>query len=194
MLKENIKRYNASTLFLIRPIMRKSLSDLDEYNLINSYLKDKNREDLDEDLLFVLFKPKDFDFFSFFTAKEELNENFIEDYDYEGGYTVLVYKIPISLKRDFEKFKEGKYSEFSNYTKNLYKKAVQVGVLSEKSSFQWQVFKKDPELHKELEEYVGEKLDEGIELFPVPNLERETLDIQKINENGKSVAESSQKA
>jgi len=173
---------NTSTLFLLQPITRMEREFLNEYQLINSYLKDVSREDLEDDLLFVLFKPNDFDYFELLIHTQSTeNEDFVEDYDHGDGYVVLVYKIPEWMKNDFEKFKKGKYSEFSDKTKGFFKKVKKIpGRLHTTTSIQWDVFNKSEKLRKDLEEFIGEPLDKNAELFSIPNMEKETLDIEKI--------------
>src|SRR5687768_5394776 len=119
-------KYNCSTLFMLKPTIGINWKILeDEFGMINSYLKDKTREDLEGNLLFVLFKPVDFDYFELFLEEQqERAENFIEDYDYAGGYVVMVYRIPEILKEDFELFKKGKYSKLSKLLKNCYEREV----------------------------------------------------------------------
>lgn len=181
MIEYVVKNTNASTLFLLTPISGQEVELLREYQLIDSYLKDVDREDLNGNYLFVLFKPEDMEFFELFLYTESTNnENFIEDYDYAGGYIVLVYKIPEWLKDDFEKFKKGQYSKFSAKVKSLFKKVQKSkGNIKTVTTIQWDVFSKNPELRKDLEKFVGESIPDDIELYGIPDMERETLNISK---------------
>ncbi len=185
---KHLLKGNASKFFLLIPVMGGKIDwgEMEENNFINSYLKDKNREDIEEDVLFVLFKPPDFDNFELFLQKQQENPDFIEDYDYEGGYVVLVYRINNALKADFNKFKQGKYSEFSDITKRMFKRMIpEEGVIfGEKlvMSFQWKVFNKSPVLKRELEELFEIPLDANAEIWSIPNEEKETLNIDLIKE------------
>ncbi len=181
MIEQIIKNNNASTLFMLTPVSGHEKDTLLEYQLINSYLKDVNRDDLGDNLLFVLFKPDDMEFFELFLYTESANnENYVEDYDYAGGYIVLVYKVPDWLKEDFERFKRGEYSKFSMKTKNLFSKTISMRTgLKTVTTIQWDVFSKSEELRKDLEAYVGQPISKDTELYSAPNTDRETLDITK---------------
>lgn len=186
-------KINASTLFILKPVVGVNWGVLgEEFGLINSYLQDKAREDLTGELLFVLFKPVDFDYFEMFLEEQSKSEHFLEDYDYAGGYVVMVYKIPKWLESDFKLFKEGKYSKFSDLLKNCYDKEVKA-FLQPIPTFQWDVFNKSDRLRKELEEYIGNYIDKSSEIWGLPDVEKkEVLDIQQfIKPNGvKSLQES----
>lgn len=185
MIEHIVKANNASTLFLLTPVTRQEKELLNEYQLINSYLRDKDREDLVGDLLFVLFKPTDLEYFELFTyTQAHENEDFLEDYDYAGGYVVIVYRIPQWLKEDFEKFKRGEYSKFSDKAKGFFRKMKKAkGRIESTQSIQWDVFNKETTLRKDIEKYVGEPIDPTQELWPVPNMEKETLNILKFRKN-----------
>jgi len=173
-------KYNCSTLFILKPVIGVNWGILgEEFGLINSYLRDRAREDLTGELLFVLFKPIDFDYFEMFLEEQSESEHFLEDYDYAGGYVVMVYKIPEWLKPDFELFKQGKYSKFSNLLKNCYDKEVKA-FLKPIPTFQWEVFNKSKSLREELEEYIGSAIDKNSEIWELPDQEKkEVLDIQQ---------------
>lgn len=177
-------RYNCSTLFILKPVVGVNWGILkSDFGLINSYLKDKAREDLNGDMLFVLFKPTDFDYFEMFLEEQsEKNLSFVEDYDYTGGYIVIVYKIPEILKPDFELFKKGQYSRFSSLIKECYDKQV-VAFLQPHPTFQWGVFEKAKWLKKELEEFLETQIERGSELWNLPDIEgKEVLTLEKLEE------------
>ena len=49
-------RYNCSCLFILKPVVGVNWGVLaEDFGMINSYLRDKSREDLEGELLFVLF-------------------------------------------------------------------------------------------------------------------------------------------
>lgn len=174
-------KYNCSTIFMIKPIIGVNFGVLkDEFGMINSYLKDKSREDVQGDYLFILFKPIDFDNFeSFLETQQEKNLDYIEDYDYTNGYVVILYKIPDVLKDDFELFKQGKYSKLSKLIKSCYDKEVKA-FLKPLPGFQYEVFIKARRLKEELEEYLGSHFEDGMELWMLPDMEKECLDPIKL--------------
>lgn len=184
-------KVNCSTLFMLKPVVGVSNMVLqDEFGMINSYLQDKSREDLNGDYLFVLFKPIDFDYFELFLEEQaERNKDFVEDYDYAGGYVVIVYKIPEILKDDFELFKKGKYSKLSTIVKECYEKEIKF-FLEVIPGFQHEVFSKANRLKEELEEKFGMYFTKDMELWQLPDITgKEVLDIQsfiKPKGNGKT--------
>lgn len=183
MLREVIEKFNASSLFLLRPLAGEERGALEEYNFINTYMRDVNKEEYGDGFLFALFKPVDFDFFELFLHGQQTeNENFVEDYDYDGGYVVIVYSVPDRLRADYERFKKGEYSKFSMFTKSLFRKMKLKNAIQKIPGFEWQVFNKSEVLRKELEQYVGEQIDDDAELYPIPNEQKETLDIDKIRQ------------
>lgn len=189
MIEHVVKSTNASTLFLLTPVSGQEVELLREYQLIDSYLRDSDREDLTGNLLFVLFRPDDMEFFELFLYTESSqNVNFMEDYNYAGGYIVLVYKIPDKMKDDFEKFKLGQYSKFSKETKSLFKKSTGVRKGFEPlTTLQWDVFSKSSALRKDLEKFVGETLPDDIELYGIPDIEKETLTISKFKHHVETI-------
>lgn len=174
-------KYNCSALFILKPVVGINYGTLKEnYGFINSYLRDKAREDLTGNLLFVLFRPQDFEYFEMFISEQSLdNDNYLEDYDYSNGYVVMVYRIPEKFKEDFEKFKEGKYSKLSSLIKNCYEKEIKTFLIPEES-FQWSVFNKSSKLRKTLEEFLDCQFTKDMELWQLPDIEnKEVLDIEK---------------
>jgi len=181
---ESLLKYNASSLFLVKPVVGEGLGTLEsDYQFISSYLKDEEREDLNGDFLFLLFKPIDFEHFESFVFKQKNNTNFFEDYDYEGGYVVLVYTYPDFMIRDLKKFKEGKFSEFTSYTKGLFNKFYKPSIIGKQQKTpHWLIFDKDKILRKELSELLDVEIGKEEELFKKPGKE-EILNIGKIREN-----------
>ena len=78
-------------------------------NFINAYIKDENLDHNYKDAVYLLFKPDNIDKFrEFLEVEQERTKDFIEDYDYEDGYVVLVYKLNAKFKKDFAIIKKGK--------------------------------------------------------------------------------------
>lgn len=184
-------KYNASTLFMLKPVVGVDWGILSEdFGLINSYLQDKAREDLTGDMLFVLFKPIDFDYFELFLEQQSALEHFIEDYDYTDGYVVLAYRIPEKLKDDFELFKKGMYSKLSKIIKECYDREIRA-FLKPIPTFQWEVFNKSKAFRKELEEFLDTVFTKDMELWQKPDLEgKEILDIQQFIKPNRNERES----
>lgn len=151
---------------------------------INAFIKDLERDVQYEDVVYVLFKPEKVDAFRLFLDSEyERTENIIEDYDYEGGFVVLVYKLNPNFKEDFALIKQGKYSKTSDDFKNLFTKAVKITVSGwhrDEVSLQWRIFRKATDLREYWEEKLGVDFDEEQEVWGEYNEEYETLQIDKI--------------
>ncbi len=196
------KRWNTSAIFLVKLVMGETLDKLGDndisegYRLVNTYLKDRNREDFKTDTLLLLFKPDNWAEFDMFLEKQESHKNFIEEYDYDKGYVVLAYKIPLILKKDFLKFKDGKYSEFSKGSKQEFNRMIPSGIFGggKVKSLQWEIFEKEQDLKEQLENDLDVQLPEGSEVWSVPNLQNEILNIDLIyeqsNKNSPTKAES----
>lgn len=190
------KRWNASAIFLVKLVMGETLdrlgdNDINEgFKLVNTYLHDKQREDFTTDTLLLLFRPENWAEFETFLEKQEQHKNFIEEYDYDKGYVVLAYKIPLSLKKDFIKFKQGRYSEFSKASKQEFKRLIPSGIFGGRAvkSLQWEVFDREQDLKEQLEDDLDVQLPIDSEVWSVPSILRETLIIEDIYEqsNNKS--------
>lgn len=182
---------NCTTIFMVPPfgVGRDRLT----YNgFIGAYLGDVNKPDLKYKMgIYFLFKPEDMSSFEDFLyeEREERGMQIVEDYDYEGGYVVLIYLLEDRYSEDYEKFLKGEYSKFSNRFKNTFPKTLIAvgddGYERPEISTQYRVFNKDASL----KEYLEEKFDVDIgdmELWSKPNLEEksdEYLDIIKIKGN-----------
>lgn len=154
------------------------------HGFVNAYIKDLERDVQYEDVIYVLFKPENMDNFRVFLESEyDRTENIIEDYDYDGGFVVLVYKLNPELKEDFELVKQGKYSKTSDNFKHQFKKAVKItlkGKSRDEISLQWQIFKKATHLREYWEEKLGVDFDEEQEVWGEFSEENETLQLEKI--------------
>lgn len=176
-LEENFSawnEWNCSTLFLLKPVTGKGIADMCNYGLINSYLKDVEK-DYEDDVLFVLFKPRDWDVFRVLL---DGSEGIIEEYDYAGGYVVVVFGIPKEMKIDFDLLQQGKYSLVSEEFKKKHDFYVRIRGKNE-STLQYMVFYRDEKFLREFEEFLDVKFDEGQELWNIPGPE-EVLNINEI--------------
>jgi hypothetical protein len=135
--------------------------------------------------VYLLFQPKDLDKFRQFLEDEyERTKNIIDEYDYEGGYVVVVYKLNPKFKSDFLLIKEGLYSQTSHEFQALFPKIVKIqkdGFKRDEISLQYRVFNKTADLVKYWEDKLGVEFDEDQEIWHGFVLEDEILDIDKIN-------------
>jgi hypothetical protein len=163
---------------------------LDENNCINAFCSDSKRDVQYENAVYLLFKPLDLDKFKNFLDEErERTKMLIDDYDYKGGYIVLVYQLDKKWEKDFNLIKQGKYSKTSDDFQQIFpkvKKIVVEGKHADQISLQWRIFKKTEDMRDfwENDEKWGSgvRFTENMEVWPMWNWEKEILNIDKINE------------
>lgn len=180
----NLKTNN-TTLFLVPPIGISRLK-LKENGFIGAYLGDVGKPEIKYDRgVFMLFRPPNMAMFEEFMEEEKIRTPWlVEDYDYAGGYVVVIYALEEEFADDYQKFLEGRYSKFSASFKNRFTKTVRLrdnmGRGKEESSWQWRIFKKDPEIKKHWEEELNVTFTDDMEVWSKPTLEEEILNIHKI--------------
>lgn len=172
-------KLNCSAIFLLSPL-RLSYNEVKKVGFVNSYLKLTEERDVScDNPLYLLFKKPINDggkFSDFLIGQYAKNDNLIEEIDCEN-YTILIYCIPEEFNGDFELFLSGKYSKFSRKFKSKFDKYVKD---SDELSFHYKVMSKSPEWKKEVEEFFNTPFDSGDELWSKPNVENETLNLNKI--------------
>jgi hypothetical protein len=184
-MSSNFSNKTCTSLFLV-PLLGIDKEALDEFGFVMGYLDDVNHEIHYEESIYLLFKPKNLEEFNLFVRNETQNpaRSLVDDYDYEGGYAVLVYRIPQRFLQDYQLFLEGKYSKFSESAKRMFPAEViivsQDGSRRRVSSFAYRIFDKEDSMKRWVEEIIGEELDKNAEYWTIPDLDREILDIDKI--------------
>jgi hypothetical protein len=186
---DELFKLNCSTIFLLYPLglCRK---DLEETGFINCYLRDPVRPELEEmDTVLLLFNVKNSkERFRYFVEKEKTRTKlFIDEYDHDKNYVVLVYEFPTELKEDLEKFKRGQYSQFSKKFKEFYPETIRVEIpikgrkqSTTQPSIQYMIVHKDQQWRDILEDPtrgLGVLLDDGQELWSVMDWSDETISI-----------------
>lgn len=177
-----------TSLFLL-PGIGLNISDIKEYGFVNAYISDKNREHY-PNCVYVLFKPNDPTIFTLYFISTEYKRThlLIDDYDYARGYIVLVYQFPEEYEQEYRSFLKGKYSQFRRKYKDLFPQEIhsedEVGPFTQPSFFH-HVFNKTRMLEEYWVKRIGEKPDKEGEYWSIPDLDDETLDINKLYENDK---------
>lgn len=181
------------TSIFIMPTLGINREDLYKNKFLNAYLGDIDKEEYhEENVVFLLFKPKDLKVFKEFLDYEYENSSIIDDYDYEPGYVVLVYNLNPNLESDFSLILQGKYSKVSDEYKELF--PVRVINYSKKGNptieaIQPLIFNKDIRLLKFWERDLNDENDvirrNNLEIWPGFDQKKEILDIEKIKEDGK---------
>lgn len=174
-----------TTLFMVKPIGI-GIEKLEKVGFINGFVRDVSHDSVYEDCVYLLFKPHDMDLFrDFIDSEYERTDNIVEDYDYEGGYVVVVYKLDPDFKKDHELIKQGLYSKTSKDFQNLFPKVVKIvknGKHRDEISLQYRIFNRTQDLINFWEDKLGIKFSSDQEAWEGFHEERETLNINNIKE------------
>lgn len=167
------------------PTLKISREGLHNNGFINAFIDDKNKEYPFEDAIYLLFKPQDINLFrEFLDGEYERTKKIIDDYDYDGGYVVIVYKLDKEYEKDFELVKKGQYSKTSKTFQELFPKKVKMLNKPQKglqTSLQYMIFTKDQRLINFWEDKIGEEtLNDLMEVWPTFDIKKEILDINNL--------------
>jgi hypothetical protein len=157
-----------------------------ENGFINAYSKDGRKETQYKNSIYLLIKPKNLDRFrTFLDGEYERTKAIIDDYDYEDGYVVVVYELDSKFKKDFLLIKEGKYSKTSPDFQKMFPKVVKIkrnGMSKDEISLQFRVFNKTEDLRQFWEDKFGMEFDDDWEVWDGFDIDKETLNLDKIKE------------
>ena len=171
------------TLFMVKTL-EIGKERLEKNGFINAYCKDASQDFHYEDCVYLLFKPTDMDRFAFFLDQEkERTDAIVDDYDYEGGYVVVVYQLDPELKPDFDLIRQGQYSKTSRRFQELFPKVTKIvknGKYRDEISLQYRIFNKTQDLVTFWEEKLGVRFSPDQEVWEGFHEERETLNIHKL--------------
>lgn len=175
-----------STIFLV-PTLKIPKESLFDNGFINAYTKDSLQEiEYPVDVVFLLFKPTNINKFREFLIEEYSRTNdLIDDYDYEGGYVVVVYKIKDSIKDDVILIKKGQYSKTSQEFQKMFPSHVLIKRGSETKSevsLQVRIFKKSADLREYWENKIGQGINPDQEVWETFNEEKEILNLKNIGD------------
>jgi len=179
--------WTITSIFFV-PTLRLPKEEMFKNGFINGYHRDKHREDTYKNCIYVLFKPNDINKFrEFLDGEYERTDSIIDDYDYEGGYVVVVYELNPIWGDDFNLIREGKYSKTSAPFQSFFPKMVKItkkGIPREELSLQFRIFHKAPDLVKFWEDRIGQAFvyNKGEEVWGKFFLENETLDLDRIKQ------------
>jgi hypothetical protein len=174
-----------TSVFMV-PTLKIPKDALKDNGFINGYVRDGNREVQYENCIYLLFQPKDLDKFrEFLDSEYERTKDVIDDYDYEDGYVVVVYQLDPKFKKDFGLIREGLYSRTSSSFQALFPKVIKIrknGLHRDEISLQYRVFNRTEDLVKFWEDKLGVEFDDDQEVWHGFELDKETLNIQKLKE------------
>jgi hypothetical protein len=174
-----------TSVFII-PTLKIGRERLINNGYINGYIKDEGKDVQYQNAVYVLFKPKKMDVFRDFLDEEYARTNqVIDDYDYPDGFVVVVYNLDEKFKKDFLLIKEGLYSKTSKEFQAQFPKIVKLfknGLHKDEISLQYRVFNKTEDLKKYWEEKLGVEFDDSMEVWDGFNIDKETLNLNKIKQ------------
>lgn len=181
---------NISSIFIV-PTLKISREGLKNNGFINGYVADSGKEVQYDNCCYLLFKPNNIEKFQDFLQNEydrTLHEKsyVIDDYDYEGGFVVVVYKLDSRFKEDYDKVKQGKYSKTSEKFQKLFPETLKLwkdGKYRDTTSLQHRIFKKDASLKEDWENKTDTSFRDDWELWDIWDDQKEILDMDKIKEN-----------
>ena len=179
---------NVTTLFLVRPIGLTPL-DIDKYGFINAFVGDANQDHQYENCIYLLFKPSDMDSFMDFIEDQRQKNDVVDDYDYNDGYVVIVFRMNLLYSSDYELVKQGLYSKTSRTFQNLFPKVIKIvknGKHRDEISLQYRIFNRTQDLIDFWEEKLGVRFSQDQEVWQGFHTERETLNIENIKNNVES--------
>lgn len=177
------RKWTATNLFIV-PLLGIGRPNLNVNGLENAFIKDEVKGIEYDNAVYLLFRPMNQERFEEFLGKERLRKaRIIDEYDYEDGYTMLVYQYDPKWQFDVEIILSGKFSKTSKDYQETIPKTQRVtekmGVFKDLLTIQHQVFKKDPNLAAYWNYEYGlefEKDDEVWEYYP----EREFFTKEKL--------------
>lgn len=185
---------NVATIFLIRPLglcdRRESLNPEDKnaakiikrYGFLEAFLADESHITIPARLVYCLFKPQNLQELDEFVEMERQDKaEIVDTYDYPGGFVVVVYKFPEIYNRDYDKILEGKYS----LTSNTFKSVFPIDVSNNLTIYSLVLFK-EPQMVRAVEEDLGIKFDDSMEFWHIPDMEKETLTMDKLKKYSKN--------
>lgn len=174
-----------TTIFMV-PTLKIDRDKLKENGFVNGYCIDKRKDAHYDGCIYLLFKPEDLDKFrSFLDEEYERTKQVIDDYDYEEGYVVVVYKLDNEWNMDFACIREGLYSRTSKEFQNLFPETIIVSrgkkqLPKHEKTLQHRVFEKSDELRDYWEKKIDVVFTDDMELWEGFHLENETLDLDNV--------------
>ena len=185
---ENTKteiRKTITSIFMV-PSLHIPKDALKNNGFLNGYSRDVIRDVHYENAIYLLFRPEQIDKFrEFLDSEYERTKHLIEDYDHNGGFVVVVYKLDMKFANDFTLIKQGKYSHTSPAFQAEFSKVTKIvinGLSRDEISLQYRVFNKTKDLIEFWEKKFDVTFDATQELWNGYNEENETLTEEKLRE------------
>jgi len=179
-----VKKTVSSTFFVIP--LKIGKDNLTKAGFVNAYIGDAERDVQYENCVYLLFKPENLIEFKQFVEDEyDRTKNIVDDYDYGGGFVVLVYKLNPKYKKDYDLVRQGKYSHTSKSFQAEFPKIVRIpegSSYKEEISIQFRIFNKTKDLRDFWERQLDVVFTDEQEVWYDFNVEKETLTLKKLEE------------
>tara|TARA_R110000796_G_scaffold15671_8_gene49771 strand:+ start:25 stop:603 length:579 start_codon:yes stop_codon:yes gene_type:complete len=192
-----MKISKTNTAIFMLPTVKHPKNSLIRNNFINAYMKDMLSENNYENCIYVLFKPSNLERFKEFLDNEyERTQQIVEDYDYEGGFVVVVYELKKAFIKDFKLIKQGKYSKTSEEFQKLFPKILKLtknGLHRDELSLQYRIFNKTNDLVEYWKDKIGRSStwEDDYEVWSSFEENKEVLTKKILNENRKTITRKS---
>lgn len=160
---------NRTTYYLL-PCLGLSKQKLffDSY-LINAYLDIDSSKSLNGKFIYLAYRYVRGEKYRKFESLITTYPNYYKTIDVSPNLVVYAFTIPKEFWEDIDRFKQAKYSQFSNKLKERIK--ISNGI----ESTQYKVVTQNPSYILELENFLEMKFPANIELDSIPNINDETL-------------------
>jgi hypothetical protein len=179
-----------TSIFMV-PSLKVPKNALKDNGFINAYVEDGDRDFQYPGAVYLLFLPEDIIKFREFLDEEyERTEQIIEDYDYEGGFVVVVYKLDPKWNKDFDLIRQGSYSKTSKNFQKMFPKVVKIkknGLHKDEVSLQYRIFNKTEDMVQYWEDKIGIEWDDDLEVWSGYDKDEEILHIEEVKKNVKLV-------
>lgn len=181
-----------ATLFLVRPLglldkkemlesgLPETAKLVREAGFISAYLADVDYPTILGHPLFLLFKSPNLRSLDDIISKGYKDKILKDEYDYAPDFTVLLYDYPSAFHIDYEKIVSGRYSSVSDHFKSFFPYSNPNNGFP---NMYCHVFEKSRQLKASIETQFGVVLSDKDELWVKPEMEKETLDIEKLRKN-----------
>jgi hypothetical protein len=174
-----------TSIFMV-PTLKVPKNELLDNKFINGYIKDVDNEIEYKNSIYLLFQPDDISKFREFLENEyERTKEIIEDYDYTGGFVVVVYQLNKKYANDYSLIKLGKYSKTSSSFQALFPKVIKIkknGLHRDELSLQYRIFNKTRDLIEYWEKKIGISWDDNFELWEGWDEDKEILNINDVKQ------------
>jgi len=179
-------RKTITSIFMV-PTLKIPKNALKENGFVNAYSSDVERDIQSyPGCIYLLFRPDDIPKFREFLDNEyERTKSIIEDYDYDEGFVVVVYKLNPRYSKDFDLVKKGNYSKTSSEFQAVFPKVIKImknGLHRDEISLQYRIFNKTEDMIDYWKDKIGIDWDDDFEVWDGYDEEKEVLRISQLKQ------------